>query len=219
MKIVIFLLFTIYGSLFADFVFASQADDEVLRIQRAYENIKDISGSFIQKSHIKDLKRTDTYTGRFFIKPPKMKWEYRGDNPQTVFVTEDHIIIHQIKQRQAFQTKFDRASYGQAPMALLGGFGNIKNEFDITSKTKNTLILKPKGPMGNISYIEIITSDVTTNATTDGKPPVFPIQAITIVDNRLNTIEIHLKNVRINTGLKDRIFNFLPPEDVRIFRR
>lgn len=209
--LVTFLLFAIYYSLFTDFAFASQAHDEALRIQKAYENITDIRGDFIQKSHIRDLKRTDTHMGRFFIKPPKMKWEYRGDNPQTVFVTEDHIIIYQIKQRQAFQTKFDRASYGQAPIALLGGFGNIKNEFDITPKTKNTLILKPKGPMGNISYIEIIISDEEF--------PAFPIQAITIVDNRSNTVTIELQNVRINTGLKDRIFEFLPPENVRIFRR
>jgi len=187
------------------------ADDEVARIQKAYENIKDIRGSFTQRSHIKDLKRTDTFTGRFFIKLPKMKWEYTGDNPQTVFVTEDHIIIYQIKQRQAFQTKFDRALYGQAPIALLGGFGNIKNEFNITSKTKNTLILRPKSPMGNISYIEVITSDEEF--------PAFPIQSLTIVDNRSNTVEIQLQNVRINTGLKDRIFEFLPPENVRVFKQ
>jgi outer membrane lipoprotein-sorting protein len=107
--------------------------------------------------------------------------------------------------------RFDRASYGQAPIALLGGFGNIKNEFDITPKTKNTLILKPKVPMGRISHIEITT--------TDGEFPAFPIQALTIVDNLSNTIEIYLKNVRINTGIKDRIFEFSPPEGVRILRR
>ncbi|HEX8947672.1 MAG TPA: outer membrane lipoprotein carrier protein LolA, partial [Dissulfurispiraceae bacterium] len=62
---------------FVTAVFASQAEDEVARIQKAYEHIKDIRGSFVQKSHIKDLKRTDTYQGQFFIKPPKMKWEYK----------------------------------------------------------------------------------------------------------------------------------------------
>lgn len=197
--------------LYSNLSFASQVDDEVLRIQKAYENITDIRGEFVQKSHIKDLKRTDIYTGRFFIKPPKMRWEFTGDNPQTVFINRDHIIIYQIKEKQAFQTKFDRDLYGQAPIALLGGFGNIKNEFTITSKTNDTLILKPRVPIGNVSYIEIVMSD--------GEFPIFPIQALTIVDNLSNTVEIHLENVRINTGIKDRIFEFSPPEGVRVLRR
>jgi len=54
-------------------------EDQVAKIQKAYEGIKDIKGNFVQKSFIKDLKRTDTYNGRFFIKQPKMKWEYTGD--------------------------------------------------------------------------------------------------------------------------------------------
>ncbi|MBZ0157955.1 MAG: outer membrane lipoprotein carrier protein LolA [Alphaproteobacteria bacterium] len=183
------------------------AEDEAARIQKAYEKIKDVKGSFVQKSHVRDLKRTDTYQGRFFIKPPKMKWEYQGEKAQTVFITGEEIIIYQKKENQAFQSRFDRSTYGQAPIALLGGFGDIRKEFEVTMKG-DRLHLKPKKPMGTIAYIEI------TPAEGD-----FPIGALTIVDSLSNRIDVQLKDVTVNTGLKDRIFEFTPPEGVNILRQ
>ncbi len=187
--------------------FAGVADDEVARIQKAYENIKDIRGNFAQKSYIKDLRRTDTYNGQFFIKPPKMKWEFRGDKPQTVYINGEDILIYQKKEKQVFKSRFDRAAYGQSPIALLGGFGDIKKEFDASMK-KDRLILKPRTPMGTIVQIELTLSD-----------GVFPIEALSIHDTASNTIDITLKDVRINTGISERIFAFTPPEDAAVVQQ
>lgn len=199
-------LFSAFLLFSAVFCFAG-AEDEAARIQKAYEKIKDIKGSFVQKSYVRDLKRTDTYQGQFFIKPPKMKWEYRGEKAQTVFITGEEILIYQKKENQAFQSRFDRSIYGQAPIALLGGFGDIRKEFDVTMKG-DRLHLKPKKSMGNIAYIEI------TPAEGD-----FPIGALTIVDSLSNRIDVQLKDVVVNTGLKDRIFEFTPPEGVTVLRQ
>ena len=115
-------------------------DEEIQKIQKAYENIKDIRGNFIQKSFIKDLKRTDTYKGQFFIKmPKKLKWEYKGEEPQEVFINNDEILMYQKKEKQAFKSKFDRDTYGQAPIALLSGFGKIQEEFSISQKNGNLM--------------------------------------------------------------------------------
>ncbi|MFZ5996779.1 MAG: LolA family protein [Nitrospirota bacterium] len=184
--------------------FAAAVDDEIARIQKAYENIKDMKGSFIQKSFIKDLKRTDTYSGQFFIKPPKVKWEFKGDKPQTVYITGQDIIIYQKKEKQAFKAKFDRATYGQAPIALLGGFGEIRKEFDASMKNEK-LLLKPKRPMGNIVQIELSTNESG-----------FPVASLTIIDTLSNKVEIVLKNVMTNTGISDKMFEFSPPEGVNI---
>ncbi len=183
------------------------ADDEVARIQKAYEGIKDIKGNFVQKSYIKDLKRTDTYSGQFFIKPPKMKWEFKGEKPRTVYITGEDIFIYQKQEKQVFKARFDRATYGQSPIALLGGFGNINKEFDVSIK-KGRLILKPRKPMGTIVQIELTLSD-----------GVFPIEALSILDTAFNKIDITLKDVRTNTGLGDRIFEFTPPEDATVIQR
>jgi outer membrane lipoprotein-sorting protein len=202
------LLFTFYFLFFNVSISLSAAEQEIARIQKAYENIKDISGSFIQKSHIKDLKRTDTYEGRFFIKRPmKMKWEYKGETPQEVLINNDKIIIYQQKEKQVFRSKFNRDIYGQAPIALLSGFGEIHEEFSVSSKNGN-LLLKPKRPMGVIVSIEIEPSE--------GE---FPISSFTINDSHSNRVEIILKDVKINTGLEDRLFHTSLPKDVTIYEQ
>ncbi|MBM4139989.1 MAG: outer membrane lipoprotein carrier protein LolA [Nitrospira sp.] len=181
-------------------------DEDITRIQNAYDDIKDIKGSFTQKSHIKDLKRIDTYGGEFFIKrPTKMKWEYKGKTPQEVIISNDEIIIYQRKERQAFKGSFDRATYGQAPIALLSGFGRIQEEFNV-SKKNGRLLLKPKKSMGNIVSIEIETSE-----------DEFPIKSFIVNDSRSNRIEITLKDVEINTGLEDRLFVPSLPKDVNVY--
>lgn len=201
-----FLLFIFHPLLFAVSITVSSVEEDTARIQKAYEDIKDIKGDFIQKSHIKDLKRTDTYKGQFFIKRPmKMKWDYKGETAQEVLINNDELIIYQKKEKQLFRGKFDRNTYGHAPIALLSGFGNIRKEFNI-SKKNSRLILKPKRPMGGILYIEIEPSE--------GE---FPISSFTINDSHSNRIEITLKDVKINTGLEDSFFEPSLPKDITIY--
>jgi outer membrane lipoprotein-sorting protein len=185
---------------------ADTVEEEISRIQTAYEKLSDLKGSFVQKSHIKDLRRTDTYKGQFFIKRPmKMKWEYRGEKAQEIYISNDRITIYQKKEKQAFSGKFDRNTYGQSPIALLGGFGKIQEEFSVTSKDGN-LILKPKTPMKGIISIEIEPSD--------GE---FPISSLTIRDSYSNRIEIRLKDITINSGLKEGLFEPSLPKDVNVY--
>ncbi len=199
--IIVFSLFTFHFSLLTAF-----ADDEVTRIQETYRGIVDIKGTFVQKSYIKDLKRTDTYTGTLFIKrPSKMRWEYKGEKPQEVIINDDRIIIYKKDEKQVFKGIFNRQTYGQAPVALLGGFGRIREEFNITKKN-NKLVLIPKNPMGNIVSIELETSAED-----------FPIKSFVIKDTRSNRIEITFKNIEINTGIKDRIFDFSLPEGASVY--
>jgi outer membrane lipoprotein-sorting protein len=200
--IIIYLLF-----ITASFA-ASSADEEIVKIQKAYENIKDIKGKFIQKSNIKDLKRTDTYYGEFFIKPPmKMKWSYKGDVGQEVLINNDEIIIYQKKEKQAFKGRFNKDTYGTAPIALLGGFGTIQEEFNV-SKKNDRLILKPRTAMNNILNIEIVPSQ--------GE---FPISSFTINDSHSNIITIELKDVQINTGLKNSLFEPSFQKNVTIYEQ
>lgn len=177
-------------------------------IQRMYEKIEDIKGSFVQKSTIKDLGRTDTFSGTFMIKvPSRMRWQYNaGDRQHTeVIINAGQIIIYQKDDKQAFKGGFDRDSYGQAPIALLGGFGDIEKEFDVTPKD-GKLLLRPKKGMGSVVSVEIVPSG--------GE---FPISTMTIVDRRSNRIEITFRDVAVNSGIKDSAFLFTPPKGVSVY--
>lgn len=187
---------------------ASGSEENIARVQKAYEGVKDLRGSFFQKSIIKDLNKTETYKGDFFIKPPmKMKWIYKGKTAQDLIINNDTVLIIKRAENQAYKSKFDKATYGQTPVALLSGFGNITEEFNISGKG-DTLILKPKKSMGNITSIRITLSDTG-----------FPIRSFVIIDSYSNEINIELRDVKINTELKDSLFELTLPKDIHVFEQ
>lgn len=178
------------------------------RIQKAYKGIKDIRGNFVQKSSIKDLNRTDTFKGNFMLQiPSRMRWQYSGDGRHNteVMINGDEIIIYQKDEKQAFKSRFDGETYGQAPIALLSGLGSMDKEFNI-SENGGKLLLKPKKAMGNVAIIEITSSDSE-----------FPISSMTIIDVRSNRIDIAFKDVHINTRIADSVFDFSLPKGVSLF--
>ncbi len=190
------------------YTYASDAEENVRKIQKAYENISDMQGAFVQKNVIKELSKAYVYSGTFFIKKPlKMKWEYKGTTAQDITINGDTVLIYKKGDKQAFSGRFDKATYGQTPVALLSGFGDIKSEFTISGKG-NTLVLKPKKQLGIISSISITMAG-------EG----FPISSFTVQDGNSNTIEIELKDIRTNTGIKDSYFDTSVPDGVSVFEQ
>ncbi len=62
--------------------------------------------------------------------------------------------------------------------------------------------------MGNVTSIRINTSE-------DG----FPIRSFVINDSHSNVVEITISDVKINTGLKDSLFELSLPKGVSVFEQ
>lgn len=201
--------FTLLFSVFIFFIFnttLAATELTLSEIKRIYSEINDMKGNFIQKNYMKDMKKTEVYRGNFVVKmPSKMKWHYTGGNDETdVIIKGTDMIIYQEKLKQALRQRFDPELYGQTPVALLSGLGNIDSDFAIEERQGN-LILKPKRSMRGIISIELKPSE--------GQ---FPIDSLIITDKRSNRIEIRLMDVNINTGAPDSLFEFSPPKGVRL---
>lgn len=198
--LIILLLF-----LFANPILAQ--DTALSKLNKAYKNINDASGSFIQTSYIKDLDKTQKFKGRFFIKGDKIRWQYEGEFPQVIFLNRETLIVYDRKRKQAIQSIFSEEKYGQLPIALLSRMADFEKDFEITEKSENTLILIPKTKMGNIKKIEITIQDED-----------FPIKLLKFIDTSANTVRIDFYSVTINKNLKDSIFQFIPKKDDNVLK-
>jgi len=136
-----------------------------------------------------------------------MKWSYRGKESQDLIINGDTVLIYKKSDNQAFRGRFDRATYGQSPVALLGGFGSIREEFEVTRKG-DVLTLKPRRPMGAVTSVRLTLSE-------EG----FPIRSFAINDSYGNVVEIELRDVRTNTGLSDNIFDLTLPKGVHVMEQ
>lgn len=172
------------------------------KIETAYKNIDDASGNFIQISYIKELGKTQKFNGKFFIKGDKIRWQYFGKFSQVVYLNRKMLTVYDKTNKQAIQSSFTEDKYGQLPIALLSRMADIKKDFDVAENKENTLILVPKTKMGNIKRIELVINENE-----------FPIKSLKITDTMANIITIEFNNVKINTNLRDSLFNFIPRKD------
>ncbi|UCD36312.1 MAG: outer membrane lipoprotein chaperone LolA [Nitrospiraceae bacterium] len=186
-------------------------DDDVSKtvadLQKRFSEIKDLKGSFIQKSYIKDLEDTQEYAGTFFIrKPSSMMWEYAAPRDEKVLINGQETWIYKKSENQVIKTRFTRKEYSQVPIALLAGLENISDEFDITVPEKNALQLIPKKKTGFIRYLVLETGNGS-----------MPVKMFTIFDTYGNIIMIELKDVQTNPGLEDSLFTFTVPPGAEVY--
>ncbi|GBE40713.1 outer-membrane lipoprotein carrier protein precursor [bacterium BMS3Bbin09] len=186
---------------------AATLDETVEMIQKKFETIKDIKGSFSQTSYIKDLEETQEFSGTFFlIKPSHMMWEYNKPRDEKVVINDTETWIYKKSQNQVIKTTFSKESYSQVPIAILQSFENIRDDFDITMPEESALQLIPKQKLGFIKTLVLETK-------TDG----FPIKMFTIIDTYGNIIMIEIKQIKTNSGLDASIFIFKVPQGAEVF--
>ena len=205
-KIPMLLLCTLQCLLFTT-AYASTAGDVVSDIQKKFSAIKDVKGTFSQTSYLKDLEKTEKYSGTFYIKKPyAIMWEYKSPRDEKVFVNNTVTWIYKKAQNQAIKTRFSKETYSQVPIALLSSLDDLSTNFDISNADQDHLNLKPKKQMGTIREIIVETS-----------PGSFPVKSLTAIDQYGNIIMIELRDIKINSGLEDSLFIFNPPPGVEVF--
>lgn len=204
----LFLILLIAGCwILATAASAATADNLAERIQNKYADIRDIQGIFYQTSYLKDLESVEQYEGEFFIKKPSfIRWRYSKPRDEEVIVRGTDAWIYKKSENQVFKTTFSKDTYNQAPIALLGSLETLKTDFDIKMIKEDTLELKPKNQK---SFIKKILLEVSSGD--------FPTKTFSIFDIYGNKIDIAVRNVRINSGLKDSFFVFKLPPGVEVF--
>jgi outer membrane lipoprotein-sorting protein len=89
------LFLSLAGTIFPQGSFSSDIDDNIEKIQKAYKKIRDMKGSFTQINTIRDLDKTATYKGQFFIKQPfRMIWMHTGKTEQDIYINNDTVLIY-----------------------------------------------------------------------------------------------------------------------------
>lgn len=200
------LIFT-FHCLLSPSSFAADVDDIVGRIEKKYNEINDIKGTFSQRSFLKDLHRTEDYSGRFFIKKPSsIRWEYSKPRDEEVIINGNNLWVYKKSERQVLKGTFEKGAYSQLPITLLQGMGDLRMDFYINAIKDDTLELTPRNQMGFIRKIQVVTG-------TDE----FPIKEFTVHDVYDNRVTIKINEVNINTNLDDSIFVFKIPPDVEVF--
>lgn len=180
-------------------------------IQKFYSNISEFQADFTQIFTYKIYGRKKISTGKvFFKKPGKMRWDYEAPTKRLFIADGEVLWVYEPEEAQVFKRSLSSA---QLPVALrfMKGEGELTKDFNIAEPKKEeeryTLILTPKIPSGEYQELQLVVDRKT-----------FEVKSSILVDPTGNTNHIQFADIKVNTGLPESGFSFVPPQGVRVIK-
>ena len=187
-------------------------EEVITRLQTRYEGIEDLQADFTQVTQFKGFTQTLTSRGRFFLKKGKLRWDYLEPSQQQIFVEGDNVLFYVPEHRQVIKTHLGVELDSQVPVRLLAGSGHLDRDFNIRWRDE----AKQQGPDG--AYLLTLISKTPTpdfaEIQIEVAPKDFLIRKISLQEPGGNGSTFEFSQIKINHGLKDRLFTFAIPEGV-----
>ena len=202
--LLMFLLLVPIVSMYAD----DDAESIVSSLQKKYDNVKDISISFVQNVQFAVTQNTQTFSGTLVMKKGN---KYRIEMEQQTIVTDGTTVWTFNKaNNQVFIDKYKNDSQSFSPDKILT---NLPDNYtaEILGKEKHgdhdltILKLLPKKTRMNIKWMKVW---VDTDSWTMKKIQVF--------DASENLWTYDVNDVRMDTGVADTQFHFDAPAGVDV---
>jgi outer membrane lipoprotein carrier protein len=186
-------------------------EELISKIQAAYEGVNDLTASFEQETVIQDFKTSIKSKGELFLKKKdKMKLAYLQPKKEEILINGKQMTTYLPDQHQAIQGLFSKEQESKLPLRLLSGEAILKNDFEIQSgpdqkKEPFHLLLKPRQKGGDLEKIEL-----------EIDPSTYLIKSLRLYQPNQNYSSFRFSNIRINPGIKDSLFRFIPPEGTEV---
>lgn len=184
----------------------------VTRLQDNYKEIKDYRATFVQEAKIKGYPRPQISSGEvFYKKPGMMRWNYDKPEPQEIVTDGKVLWMYSPSLDQVMKADFAMTSQSKVAEAFLSGMGNISKDFNISienskgTKADIILMLTPKDESDPVKSLELSVDRETIY-----------VRKSVMTDIYGNVTSVSLSNFKVNTGIKKKLFDFVPPEGVEV---
>lgn len=190
-------------------------EEIVERIQETCAQTRDLSARFQQTATNRALGQVQEASGVFLAKRPgKMRWEYQKPDAR-LYVTDGKTLwAYSQSEKQVVIQEVADAVTSRLPLSFLAGNCVLAKDFTIAlvehagtrgSAPTRILDLQPRRPEAGISRMLL---EVSTKG--------YTVEKTTLFDAYGNTTAISLSHLKLNAGLEDQQFRFVPPAGVTV---
>jgi len=185
------------------------------RLQTTCAATQDLSAQFTQTVSNRSLGAVREGSGQFQLKRPgKMRWEYEKPEPR-LFVTDGtRLWDYSPLDKQVRIQEVSQAFASRLPLAFLAGDCQVRREFTVSmvenaatraEPNHKVLDLTPRQPEAGVARM-LLEVDLKSGL----------VDRATLFDAAGNTTVIVLSQVKRNSGLEERIFQFTAPPGVLV---
>ncbi len=180
-------------------------------LQKRYDSTRDISAQFFQETIVPGDPEPVKASGRVYFKRPHlMRWDYEKPEKQLIVTSGTRVYVFEpeanqvsiLSRKQFLSTKVSRAFFF--------GKGDIQRDFKVKgcmlTRDGWVLSLEPKQSIVQLKSLKL---------TIDKKD--FLVKKTEIEDQMGSRTIIIFRNIRVNTNMDPKLFEFTPPKGVEIF--
>jgi outer membrane lipoprotein carrier protein len=186
---------------------AASAKSLLEELRRTYESTKDLSGRFVQTSHLAAAGMDRVVNGKVvFKKGGKMRWTYEGDDPQEIVSDGKTLWIYQVRDRTVVRKDLaGLPASSRLALDLLSGFSGVTDTFDVKACGEACLELRPREARPELTRVILQL-----------EPKAREVKSVTTEDTLGNRTRVDLKDLKWNAGVKDDVFGFKTPKGVEV---
>jgi outer membrane lipoprotein carrier protein len=189
--------------------------DLASRIQKVYDDAADLKADFAQESTIKSMKKTEKESGTvYFKKPRKMFWDYSSPQKKKLVINPQTAWLYVPEDKLVYMQSSEALINSRLSLRFLTGIGKLSDDFQIRYSPEPLdregnyqLELAPKNREAAGGFDRL-------SVTVDKES--FLITKCTFKDMYGNVTRITFRNIKTNSGLSDKLFNFKPPAGVTV---
>jgi len=206
------ILITLLSTLQAAQSSALTVSDITEALQKKYRLMKDYRAYFKQEAKIQGYPRPQKSEGEVFYKNPgKMRWNYSKPESQEIITDAVTLWLYTPSLNQVMKTDFSLTRQSKVASAFLSGMGNLEEDFNISLDSMDELKEEYRIKLLPRDKADIIDSLFLTIDSGS-----FNIKKSELTDIYGNVTVVIFSGLKINTGIKDSLFDFTPPEGVEV---
>ncbi|MBI4816602.1 MAG: outer membrane lipoprotein carrier protein LolA [Deltaproteobacteria bacterium] len=184
------------------------------RIQKFYEKTKDFRADFVQRYTRVALSRTDESKGKVALKKPgMMRWDYSTPVEKHFITDGQTLFVYEPEEEQVVVDKNFKVSAMSSSLAFLFGQGKLEDSFNAKLIEGASLGVKPGfdvvelAPKRDATYAKLVL-------VTDPKTGQVVESILFETVGNLNRFEF--VGTKVNVGIPDAEFSFVPPAGVEV---
>ncbi|MEW6145038.1 MAG: outer membrane lipoprotein chaperone LolA [Thermodesulfobacteriota bacterium] len=191
-------------------------DVVVDRIQKKYEEIEDFHADFTQEATVKALNTVQKSDGEvWFKKPGKMRWNYYEPYKDQIVSDGRTLWFYNEEEKQVIESPLTQVSETETTSTLLSGLGKIKELYrtsfsesgEFESDGSYLIDLRPKEEGEDYNKVTLAINKST-----------MMVNTLYLYDPFGNLTKVLLKNIEIDKGVSDSLFNFTAPSGVEVIK-
>lgn len=187
-------------------------DDLITGVDRSFLRMKDFTADFVQIFQ-DPLNRTQQESGHLYLKRPRMmRWEYK--NPEEkLFISDGKDVYFYVPADRQVSKEAVRESFDERiPLMFLLGRSNLRNEFSRFE------LLNTKPFLEGTKVIRMYPRRKTdfTEVVIEVDPANYLVRRLLLARSDGSRSEFIFSNIRTDTGLRERLFDFKVPPGVEV---